>query len=190
MHCLATSTRFLAIDKGQVQASLAGRNAGVCGCFALASLHVPMQSTLVDPQDSSHLNTGELVPYLYLSLEGDRPWAGGLRVCLAGVHAVHVGRGTERSVSRKTSGGTTVVRINVADDRMSREHLVVCAMPAQATVPLWARHASIGLLLSMEPSSGLGARFLSFESTESIPPKIKATSTSQASRLWLLGCER
>ncbi len=125
VHCLATSTRFLAIDKGQVQASLAGRNAGVCGCFALASLHVPMQSTLVDPQDSSHLNTGELVPYLYLSLEGDRPWAGGLRVCLAGVHAVHVGRGTERSVSRKTSGGTTVVRINVADDRMSREHLVV-----------------------------------------------------------------
>ena len=84
-----------------------------------------MQSTLVDPQDSGHQDVGVLVPYLYLSLEGDRPWAGGLRVCLAGVHSVSVGRGTERGVSRKNSDGKTVVRIDVADDRMSREHLVI-----------------------------------------------------------------
>lgn len=84
-----------------------------------------MQSTLVDPQDSGHQDVGVLVPYLYLSLEGDRPWAGGLRVCLAGVHSVSVGRGAERGVSRKNSGGKTAVRIDVADDRMSREHLVI-----------------------------------------------------------------
>ncbi len=92
-----------------------------------------MQSTLVDPQDSGHLDAGVLVPYLYLSLEGDRPWAGGLRVCLAGVHAVSVGRGTERKVSRKNSDGKTVLRIDVADNRMSREHLVI-----ERTLGAWA----------------------------------------------------
>ena len=92
-----------------------------------------MESTLVDPQDAGQNDVGMLVPYLYLSLEGDRPWAGGVRMCLAGVHQVSIGRGTERSVSRSKAGGKTVLRIDVADDRMSREHLTV-----ERTLGSWA----------------------------------------------------
>lgn len=92
-----------------------------------------MQSTLVDPQDAGQQAVGLLVPYLYLSLEGDRPWAGGLRVCLAGVHSVSIGRGMERGVTREKRGGKTVLRIDVADDRMSREHLVI-----ERTLGAWA----------------------------------------------------
>ena len=75
-----------------------------------------------------------VVPYLYLSLEGDRPWAGGLRTCLAQVDQVCIGRGEGRSVQRSKLNGRTVLRIDVADDRMSREHIIMERISGDWTV--------------------------------------------------------
>jgi transcriptional regulator of acetoin/glycerol metabolism len=82
-----------------------------------------MASTLVDIDDSQSSASGKRLSFLYLSLEGDRPWAGGLRMSLEGVDRVSIGRGSERRSERKQIDGKTVLRIDVADDRMSREHL-------------------------------------------------------------------
>jgi transcriptional regulator with GAF, ATPase, and Fis domain len=82
-----------------------------------------MASTLVDLNDSREFGAGERVPYLYLSLEGDRPWAGGLRMSLHGIDRVSIGRGVERRSERTQVDGKSLLRVDVADDRMSREHL-------------------------------------------------------------------
>lgn len=82
-----------------------------------------MSSTLVDTDDSRDVGQGKRTPYLYLSLEGDRPWAGGLRMSLKGVDRVSIGRGTARGSQRSQVDGRCVLRVDVADDRMSREHL-------------------------------------------------------------------
>ena len=60
--------------------------------------------------------------FLHLSLECERPWAGGMRAHLRGVDAISIGRGEERRMTRRQEGGFTVLRIDVPDERMSTDH--------------------------------------------------------------------
>ncbi len=63
-----------------------------------------------------------LHPFLFLVLECGRPLAGGMRLSLAGVDEIVVGRGDARKIERKREGDRTVLRISVADRKMSGDH--------------------------------------------------------------------
>jgi len=55
-------------------------------------------------------------------MECGRPLAGGVRVALAGVDEVIIGRADTRRVERTRTGDRTIVRIGVPDRRMSGDH--------------------------------------------------------------------
>jgi sigma-54 dependent transcriptional regulator, acetoin dehydrogenase operon transcriptional activator AcoR len=63
-----------------------------------------------------------LHPVLYLVLECGRPMAGGMRIALAHIDEVVIGRGDARRLTRTRAGDKTTLRVEVADKRLSTEH--------------------------------------------------------------------
>jgi DNA-binding NtrC family response regulator len=63
------------------------------------------------------------VPQLYLILEGERPSASSMRISLADVTRLTVGRSQERAVTRSHSEGAAL-RLGVPDRRISSNHAV------------------------------------------------------------------
>src|SRR4051794_27836351 len=61
--------------------------------------------TLEESATSGRRDLVSLRPHLFVVLECDRPTSGGARHALSGVSEVVIGRGEERRVSRRTSGG-------------------------------------------------------------------------------------
>lgn len=63
-----------------------------------------------------------LHPLLFLVIECARPLAGGMRLALAGVDEIVIGRGDERAIEKTRQGDRTVLRVRVPDRRMSVDH--------------------------------------------------------------------
>jgi DNA-binding NtrC family response regulator len=72
--------------------------------------------------DRHHVEGTALHPVLYLVMEGARPLSGGMRLQLAGVHEVLLGRSDARSAACEVAAGRTVLRVGVPDRKMSVEH--------------------------------------------------------------------
>ncbi len=61
-------------------------------------------------------------PYLFLTLQCDRPLDKGARFSLGGVDRVSLGRGTSLQAERLQEAGASLLRISVPDPRMSGSH--------------------------------------------------------------------
>ncbi len=79
---------------------------------------MPTESTERSPP-GGHPAGARIEPYLFLVIEGARLAAGGLRVALAGLDSLELGRGDERAL-RRTS--RVAAALSVPDPRMSGEH--------------------------------------------------------------------
>jgi DNA-binding NtrC family response regulator len=62
------------------------------------------------------------VPVLYIALEGARPSAGSVRLSLATIDKVTIGRGAERAASLRVEDGCATLVVTIPDARMSSHH--------------------------------------------------------------------
>jgi len=72
--------------------------------------------------------------FLFLVIEGARPRAGGMRLALAGVHEIVLGRADARSVARTRSDEQTSLRVGVPDRKMSEAHARILLAPGGASI--------------------------------------------------------
>ncbi len=61
-------------------------------------------------------------PALYVGLAGDAPRSPPARISLARLDRVDIGRGDQRTVTRRTADGAELVSLTLADARLSRQH--------------------------------------------------------------------
>jgi len=127
-------------------------------------------------------------PSLYVVLEGERALAGGMRIPLAGVDEVRIGRGNERRFELSGRVGT----LTIPDPRMSSRHARIVReegflledLGSTNGTFLWGKRATQAAL--DEPTIvTLGATVFLFEPAESVPEGTKSAvvdSTSFKSR--------
>lgn len=136
-------------------------------------------------EDKQSKGASQRHSFLHLSLECDRPWAGGLRASLGGVDAISLGRGESRQVTRRQEGETTLLRIEIPDGRMSSEHARLERAPSGWTIEDLG--SSNGTLVNGQPSSSaavvdgsvltLGRSFFVFREADldgDAPPDLEA----------------
>jgi hypothetical protein len=88
-------------------------------------------STFADNEPESVTHDEATTPQLYLALESERPWAGGLRVSLANAREVEIRRGNKRECVFETEARKLVVTL--PDPRVSSSHAAPSSTARRST---------------------------------------------------------